>query len=1118
MRKQSTPIYNIFTPVKIFFALLLVTLIFFAPIVNSERVDAPTEPATLQEVYPALKPFASSADACPWACIKCTSWDQNAWPRTCLTYECMDASGDCGGSGGGGGGYQPPTISHVLTCSNTGNNGWCIGTLNLDLTASDPQGQTLVISGTVNGVAFACPSGQTTCSIPLPEAAGTATYKVDSATGLSASGSTSYQLDVTTPQIDGSINGSSGNSGWYTSQTSVSALASDALSGLASFEVNADNAGWASYSDTTFTDGMHTIQFRAIDNAGNVTETALQSVNVDTTAPTLNLATTGTMGQNSWYVSAVTLTPTASDATSGLYSLEVTTDGNTWSSVSAPLILTDGVYTVQFRATDNAGNISQTPSQQVKIDATTPSLSLNVSGTRGQNDWFISSTTVTPNASDAGSGINKTEAKIDNGTWSIVNSSASFVDGVHTYQYKVTDNAGNVTETPSITMMVDTVPPAIAMSDDTLALGDTLMYDLEDSLSGLWITRAVIEDEGEKYKKLVWVEEITGKKSNNNAIRWDGVFADGTKAAPGQYFITLKVSDQAGNETMQTAIVEVTAFNSILPIPVFTPPTSLTPNPSPSERGEPVLEFGGANNGTVGTETAVTNGETVFASVSLQAGGTSSFTAGNQSSNVPNTNSNILWGAAAATMLGVTLAEWQKKREEEEAARLAALQNSGGGEEEEEPSKKKTPGQIAYEKMMQQKRIVGESQALLNQNRAREQAMQDYRAGERNAVAIAQSYQAQKAMEAQRAGELNAVAIAEEYKTQEQAKQNAVSTARWAGVASVAQGKQEEQKSGNWLSNLWNAGVSAVGSVLSLGNVGGGKPLAMPVTLDGTPPPTPLPDGFELGKSPYHDLFSDLYSVNNFRLNIKDDDPRQYGNLSMFLEPGYSVRHTNLCGQIVVSTLTNIPLKSVLLEYAETPLGAERLKNNTPTKPGEISLLFNNLGWSASVKGLDGNYWYGDEPSPSEINAYLANGNEVVALVKIDSNNYHGALRPNGKTGHWVSIQDIDVQSEKVTIYNPYRDQEQIYEWEDFKEAWQDEGSHTVYNYAAIIASPPASAVIPTSTPIFTSTPAPTNTVTPTMTSEPTATTVPETQQVREQTSFVEDIKQFFEWLFGGNK
>ncbi len=74
-------------------------------------------------------------------------------------------------------------------------------------------------------------------------------------------------------------------------------------------------------------------------------------------------------------------------------------------------------------------------------------------------------------------------------------------------------------------------------------------------------------------------------------------------------------------------------------------------------------------------------------------------------------------------MLGATLADWQRKREEEEAslswrtvqgkrAEAAAREGAGGKDG------KKTPGQRAYEKKMKQKRIVGESQALLDEKRS----------------------------------------------------------------------------------------------------------------------------------------------------------------------------------------------------------------------------------------------------------------------------------------------------------------------------------------------------------------------------------------------------------------
>ncbi|MCK6567047.1 MAG: polymorphic toxin type 44 domain-containing protein [Anaerolineales bacterium] len=169
---------------------------------------------------------------------------------------------------------------------------------------------------------------------------------------------------------------------------------------------------------------------------------------------------------------------------------------------------------------------------------------------------------------------------------------------------------------------------------------------------------------------------------------------------------------------MRTALVEVTAFNSIIPIPAFTLPASeQTSEVSETSEVSPAPEanFGGTVNVIPAEQssTTTTNGESVFQGVSVQTG----FSAGDQSASLPIANPSILWGAAAAALLGSTLAEWQKKREEE-AARLAALKNSGGGGGEEEPSKRKNPGRVKYEEKMRQKRIVGISQALLNEKAA----------------------------------------------------------------------------------------------------------------------------------------------------------------------------------------------------------------------------------------------------------------------------------------------------------------------------------------------------------------------------------------------------------------
>src|SRR5690606_26015921 len=120
-----------------------------------------------------------------------------------------------------------------------GTNGWCIGSLSINLSASDPQSYPIIISGTFEGQPFTCPVGDTACSFPVnTEGSGTIEYRVDSSSGLFDTGMTSYKLDATTPELNGSLSGITGNGGWYRSDATLSASASDNLSGLASLEAS----------------------------------------------------------------------------------------------------------------------------------------------------------------------------------------------------------------------------------------------------------------------------------------------------------------------------------------------------------------------------------------------------------------------------------------------------------------------------------------------------------------------------------------------------------------------------------------------------------------------------------------------------------------------------------------------------------------------------------------------------------------------------------------------------------------------------------------------------------------------------------------------------------------
>ncbi len=404
-------------------------------------------------------------------------------------------------------------------------------------------------------------------------------------------------------------------------------------------------------------EGQNNFEYWALSSWGDSSRKGAMSVKVDTVAPNLNLVVNGALGQNNWYVSDTIITAEGADETSGVYEKVLSLDnGTTWIPSTT---LTDGVYQVDIKVTDNAYNVS-TASTSLQVDTVTPTLSLSVSGTKGDNNYYISKPKITATAFDATSGVALVQAKIDNGNW-IDASEITIEDGIHTYQFRVYDNAGNMTETPVQNIKVDTIPPTVEAAAE-INLGETIYYTLRDNGSGLWIERIVIEDEDEKYKKIVWVQEISGNKIEGD-ILWDGKFADKTSASVGEYFITFKISDRAGNETFYATVVNVNPLSYFQTIPEFIPPESVeTSNESTSNEQAPEQSFGGttAQTGNLSTMRKLEFGSSTTASTNTTT----------------NTTSNILWGTAAAAVIGMATAyalEQQKKREEEEAAQLAQM-------------------------------------------------------------------------------------------------------------------------------------------------------------------------------------------------------------------------------------------------------------------------------------------------------------------------------------------------------------------------------------------------------------------------------------------------------------
>src|SRR5690606_13074267 len=80
--------------------------------------------------------------------------------------------------------------------------------------------------------------------------------------------------DTTPPEVSAEVSGDQDADGNYVGSATVTVSASDAGSGVASVEYDLDGAGFVEYTDPVTVDvvGDHSVQFRATDVAGNVSE------------------------------------------------------------------------------------------------------------------------------------------------------------------------------------------------------------------------------------------------------------------------------------------------------------------------------------------------------------------------------------------------------------------------------------------------------------------------------------------------------------------------------------------------------------------------------------------------------------------------------------------------------------------------------------------------------------------------------------------------------------------------------------------------------------------------------------------------------------------------------
>ncbi len=297
-------------------------------------------------------------------------------------------------------------------------------------------------------------------------------WSVDVAGNTEAAESASFKIDSTNPTTTDSRSGTQGTNGWFVSSSvSITLSATDATSGVAATYYTIDSGSQQTYTGSAFTvtgDGTHHITFWSSDVAGNTESVESDTIKIDTVKPT----TTDSAGNSGWYTSSsVSVTLTATDATSGVAATYYTVDGGGQQTYTgSPFIVTgEGSQHIVFWSVDVAGNVETAKSDSFKIDSVPPSTTDSLAGTQGSNGWFTSTSVgVTLSATDATSGVAETYYNLD-GAGQQTYTGCPFTvsgEGTHHVVFWSADVAGNSESAHSLIIKIDSVKP---VTTDTLS-------------------------------------------------------------------------------------------------------------------------------------------------------------------------------------------------------------------------------------------------------------------------------------------------------------------------------------------------------------------------------------------------------------------------------------------------------------------------------------------------------------------------------------------------------------------------------------------------------------------------------------------------------------------------
>lgn len=447
--------------------------------------------------------------------------------------------------------FRIDTINPSTGCELSGTaraNGWYISNVEAHLTATDARSGVQLTRYRIDGGAWHIYSGPVTFSVDGDY--DLEYYSVDMAGNSETSQSMSVRIDRMAPETAPFLEGDLGHAGWFVSVANVTLVASDEPSGVESIRYRVDEGVWTTYSvEFSVTEtGQHTLEFYAVDVAGNTETTKSVMVWIDNIAPETIVYLSGTLGSGGWYRSSIEVNLSAADAHSGPNGTAYRVDGGFWVNFTEPFSVTgEGEHSIEYYSLDRAGNHESVRTSVVRIDTVAPIGAASLSGIEGSNGWFKSDVIVSLSISDgAGSGVSSTMYRIDGSQWLEYESPFEMSEsGTHQLSFYSVDVSGN-SQTPMVMKVsIDKDSPELIIDSDGGKVSATshdvpITWSSSDSTSSLDTIEIKIDD-GDF---IIYPGSKTG-------ITLEGL-------ADGQHTLRIRAVDAAGNVAEQMLAIDVT--------------------------------------------------------------------------------------------------------------------------------------------------------------------------------------------------------------------------------------------------------------------------------------------------------------------------------------------------------------------------------------------------------------------------------------------------------------------------------------------------------------------------------------------------------------------------------